>query len=490
MRSGIAMGRRAKIAATIGPATDSYEHLLELAEAGMDIARLNFSHGSHEEHAKAIEGLRKASQAIGKPIGILQDLQGPKIRTGGLAHGGAVSLEPGMTFVLTTRPAAGDAERVHVEYAELPRDVRPGKTILIDDGRLELKVTEVGEHEVTTEVVVGGLLEEFKGLNLPGVKISAPSLTPKDLVDLRFGLHHKVDFIALSFVRRAEDVLQLRQVIQRDAPEQTRLPIIAKLERPEAVEHLEAIIEAADGVMVARGDLGVELPSEKVPSIQKRIIRQANDQLKTVITATQMLESMITNPKPTRAEASDVANAVFDGSDALMLSGETAVGEYPIEAVETMARIILDAEDHAAEWGMHGGSDGTSIEDDAVSTTLAARRLAQDRNVDAIAVFTRSGRTASLMSKARPNAPILAFTPEQETYFRMALLWGVEANLVPMAHSVEEMVARVEDALLTGGRIRGGGQVVLVASLPIGAMGPANFTYLHSVGHRRRTSKT
>jgi pyruvate kinase len=332
-----------------------------------------------------------------------------------------------------------------------------------------------------TEVIVGGPLGSNKGINLPGVNLSSPALTPKDRIDLAFGLEQGVDAVAMSYVRMADDLIDLRNAIVAYDPDFRSLPIIAKLERPGAVERLDAILDVCDGVMVARGDLGVEVSPERVPSLQKHIIQRANIEMKTVITATQMLETMINHPHPTRAEASDVANAVFDGSDALMLSGETAIGKYPTKSVETMNRIILDAEKHSPKWGYRLKDEIVTTTDDAVATTHAARSLAHDRNVTAIAVFTRSGRTARLMSKARPRVPIIAFTPEQTTYHLMALLWGVIPNLIPMAHSVEEMIERVREACLASGIVRPSQQVVMVASLPIGAMGPPNFTLLHTI---------
>jgi pyruvate kinase len=346
---------------------------------------------------------------------------------------------------------------------------------------MELVVTSISNADVETEVILGGPLGRHKGIHLPGVHLSAPPLTTKDLDDISFGLEQGVDMVALSYVRQAEDLIELRKVITEHDPKAQETPIIAKLETPEAVDHIDTILETCDGVMVARGDLGVTMSPERVPSLQKHIINCANTNLKCVITATQMLETMIENASPTRAEASDVANAVFDGSDALMLSGETAIGKYPIKAVETMSRIIIDAEEHAPEWGYRPAVEAATTEDDAVATTHAARALAQDRGVAAIAVFTRSGRTAHLMSKARPNVPILAFTPEQTAYQRNALLWGVIPYLVPMAHSVEDMIDRVREACLASGIVHSGEQVVLVASLPVGAMGPPNFTLLHTI---------
>lgn len=475
------MKRRAKIIATIGPATRTRDQLRELVTAGMDVARLNFSHGDHQDHENAIRNIREVAEESDRPIAILQDLQGSKLRTGDLAQDDPVLLQSGEPLILTTTPVLGSAERIHVNYPALPHEVKPGDRILIDDGAMELVVTSISNAEVETEVILGGPLGSHKGIHLPGVQLSAPPLTKKDLDDISFGLEQGVDMVALSYVRLAEDVIELRKIMTEQDPKAQETPIIAKLETPEAVDQINAILEECDGVMVARGDLGVTMSPERVPSLQKHIINCANTNLKCVITATQMLETMIDNASPTRAEASDVANAVFDGSDALMLSGETAIGKYPIKAVETMSRIIIDAEEHAPKWGYRPAVEAATTEDDAVATTHAARALAQDRGVAAIAVFTRSGRTAQLMSKARPNVPILAFTPEQTTYQRNALLWGVIPYQVPMAHSVEDMIDRVREACLASGIVRSSEQVVLVASLPTGAMGPPNFTLLHTI---------
>jgi pyruvate kinase len=478
---GALMNRRAKIVATIGPVSIGVECLKHLAEAGMDVARLNFSHGDHEFHAETIRQLRQVSEETGKAIAILQDLSGPKLRTGKLENDEPVRLEAGNKLTLTTHPVIGTKDRIFVDYAALPADVKPGDHILLDDGSIELSVLKTTENEVQTEIVNGGILGNHKGINLPGVVLSAPALSKQDLDDLAFGIDQGVDAVALSFVRRAEDIHTLRGAIAACCSERQDLPIIAKLERPEAVARLDPILEATDGVMVARGDLGVEVAPERVPSIQKEIIQRANEEHRIVITATQMLESMMENPHPTRAEASDVANAVFDGSDALMLSGETAVGKYPIKAVETMARIILDAEAHMSKWGQDFYNSTLETDDDAVATTHAARMLAHDRDVAAIAVFTRSGRTAKLMSSVRPRVPIWAFTPDSTTYQRMALLWGVQPFLMPMANSVEEMIEHVRTSSLASGLTKPGDQVVLVASFPIGAMGIPNFTLLHRV---------
>jgi len=478
------MSRRAKIVATIGPACHDEKSIQKLIRAGMNVARINFSHGTHEDHALSIERLRKASQYLDQPITILQDLQGPKIRTGELINE-QIELTEGQTFTLTTEEMEGTSEMVSVDYADLPSSAQPGGRILLDDGNLELLVKSIKGDCVETEVILGGTLKENKGVNLPGANISLPALTEKDKVDLEFGLAQGVDVIALSFVRTAKDIGRLRQAFARISPDCCDTPIIAKLERPEALDNLSDIIHASDGVMVARGDLGVEMLPETVPIAQKRIIQMANQHAKTVITATQMLESMMNNPRPTRAEASDVANAIFDGSDAVMLSGETAVGEYPVKSVAMMEAIICQAERHMADWGHDKIQLSHALpHDDTFFITRAARSMAQDKEVAAIAVFTQSGRTARMMSKSRPGIPILAFTPSQETFQRMGLYWGVSPHLVPHADTVEEMLAHVEAAMISEATIQPGQEVALNAGFPIGKQGPANFALLHTIGQR------
>ncbi len=473
---------KAKIIATIGPASQDEATIRQLIQNGMDVARLNFSHGNYADHAAVIRRLRAIAAAEGRAVSILQDLQGPKIRIGDLRDGQAI-LKQGQTFWLTTQDVAGDSQRVSVDYAGLPESVQPGGRILLDDGSLELKVRSIQGQEVETEVVFGGVLKPHKGMNLPGANLKLRAFTEKDRADLLFGLRQGVDYIALSFVHSADDIHRLRQVIAEAAPERVNTPIIAKLERPEALSNLTSIIQAADGVMVARGDLGVEMPPESVPIAQKRIIESANQQLKLVITATQMLESMIFNPRPTRAEASDVANAIFDGSDAVMLSSETAVGRYPVKAVAMMGAIIAQAETHMREWGHAEIQPSADLpHDNAVYIARAAREMAQDKDVAAIAVFTQSGRTARLMAKLRPNVPILAFTPIKHTYQRLNLLWGVQPHLVPHAESVVEMLKHVESAMIAGAAIQPGQEIVIIAGFPIGTRGPANFVLLHTVG--------
>ncbi len=481
--------RRTKIVATIGPATESEERLEAIIRAGADVIRLNFSHGSHEGHARVIERVRRIAARLHLPVAILQDLQGPKIRTGALAGGSPVLLADGARFTLTTRPLEGTAAAVSTTYAGLPQDVRPGDRILLDDGLIELRVEAVQGQDVVTRVIHGGLLGEHKGINLPGIATQAPALTEKDREDLAFGLAQGVDYVALSFVRRAEDVLALRQAIAESMPSpigrgtggEGGPGVIAKLEKPQALDNLDSILEVCDGVMVARGDLGVELSPQQVPIAQKTIIEAANRTQRFVITATQMLESMMTHPRPTRAEASDVANAIFDGTDAVMLSGETAVGAYPVEAVTMMAAIAEEAEAHLARWGspmLHRGV----TQDDALAIVRAARELAEERGVRAICAFTRTGRTARLMSKERPQAPILAFTPFESVRRYLALAWGVVPCLLEHRASVEEMLAGVEEALKARGLVQPGDQVVVTGGLPVDVQTPTNFIKLHTVG--------
>lgn len=476
------MERRARIVATIGPASRDEETLTTLLKAGVDIIRLNFSHGEHSDHAEVYRRARSAAQALGRPVTILQDLQGPKIRVGQIS-GGAVTLQTGQKFFLYAFDAIGDAQGASVDVPNLPEAVEQGGRILLDDGALELSVANIQRDRVETRVVVGGVLKPHKGVNLPRARLTFSGMTEKDEEDLAFGLQLGVDAVAISFVHDAEDIHRVRRAIQRLAPEQHSMFLIAKLERPEALDNLEAIIDAADGVMVARGDLGVEMSPETVPIAQKRIIELANGRAKVVITATQMLESMIQSPRPTRAEASDVANAIFDGTDAVMLSGETAAGKYPVAAVRMMHAIVCKAEEHLTQWGRWSGvPDPGSCEDDTYYTTRAADALARDRNVAALAAFTETGLTARMLAKHRPRTPILAFTPYRETYQRLNLFWGVTPYLIPRAESIDEMLRIVEQKMIEDSPIEAGQQVVLVCGYPIAANRPANLALLHTVG--------
>ena len=467
--------RRAKIVCTVGPATRSPEMADRLLAAGMNVARLNFSHGTHEEHAAAIRALRQASFRQQRPLAILADLQGPKIRTGTLAGGRPVHLEAGKSFVITTETVPGDAARVSTTFTSLPRDVRRGDRILLSDGLIELRVIAVRGRDVVTRVVNGGELGEHQGINLPGVKLKVASLTPKDRKDLLFALEAGANYVAVSFVRTAADVLSAKTLIRRAGRD---TPVIAKLEKPEAIENLEEILRASDGVMVARGDLGVELAPEQVPILQKRIISLACDLRVPVITATQMLESMTEHPRPTRAEASDVANAVFDGTDSVMLSAETASGRYPLETVRMMDRIVRAAEAdirHVVRPHHDKISVGETICEAICNAAVAFR-------MKVIAVFTESGSTARLISKYRPPCPIIAFSPNQETRRRLNLFWGVLPRTIGRVRDIEELSEVAASRLLEERLVARGDVVGIVAGTPFGIRGTTNFMKLHTVG--------
>ena len=482
------MKRRTKIVSTIGPSSDSREMLAALIEAGIDVARLNFSHGTHDSHLKQIELVREFSKKYDKPVSILQDLQGPKLRVGTLPEEG-VPLQAGevikMELDLENRSmdfVDGEVKTIYMEIPNILHCLKPGRKILLDDGKLEMEVLEIYDRGFKARVILGGHLYSHKGVNLPGTELDIPGFTEKDQEDLAFGLEHDIDAVAISFVRSADDVTCIRDFIVKHKPEKSNLPIIAKLELPQAITNLESILDVADGVMVARGDLGVETSPADVPIIQKEIIQAANQKTKLVITATQMLDSMIENPRPTRAEASDVANAIFDGTDAVMLSGETASGKYPLESVQMMDKIALEAEAHMAEWGHSYLPSIGKNQDDSFAIAIAARELAHDREVTCIAVFTQSGRSALLQSKARPQVPILAFTPSEDTYRRLGMDWGVIPNLVPFSNSLEEMIQHVEDALLSSTSLKKGQKVVFISGFPIGAMRSTNLALLHTIG--------
>ncbi|HTR97822.1 MAG TPA: pyruvate kinase [Candidatus Acidoferrales bacterium] len=466
--------RRAKIVCTLGPATASYEAIRALVEAGMDVARLNFSHGDRARHLEIYRHVRRASDESGHAVGVLADLQGPKIRLGTFASGPA-TLVAGATFTLTTEEVPGDATRASTTYAALPGDVHAGDAILIDDGNVRLRVESVDGVRIACTVIEGGVVSDHKGINLPGVRVSAASLSPKDRDDLAFALSLRVDLIALSFVRSPDDVRDVHAVMDANGG---RLPVIAKIEKPEAVARLDDVVRAFDGVMVARGDLGVEIPLEQVPLVQKRAIRLAREAAKPVIVATQMLESMITHSRPTRAEASDVANAVLDGADALMLSGETSVGAHPVETVQTMARIITAAEQQALE-SRAGVARRRESRGDAIAA--AAVRIAEDTSARALVAFTTSGASARSVSSHRPAMPLLAFTSEPAVRSQLALQWGIETFVVPSADSTDAMVHQVERALLDLGRAAAGELVVIVAGTPPGRSGSTNTVRVHKL---------
>src|SRR5712675_2644228 len=475
--------RHSKIVCTIGPASRSPRIIERLLRAGMDVARLNFSHGSHANHAENIAVLRAAATHLHKPLAILADLQGPKIRTGPLAGGSPVFLRTGQKFVITTARVLGDSTRVSTVFTPLPREVHRGDRILLSDGLIELRVLQVRGREVICEVVNGGSLGEHKGINLPGIKLRVPALTSKDREDLIFALKHGANYIAVSFVRRPEDVVLAKTLVRRAGKD---TPVIAKLEKPEAIENLDAILRVADGVMVARGDLGVEMNPERVPVVQKTIINRAREFRRPVITATQMLESMTQNPRPTRAEASDVANAIFDGTDAAMLSGETASGRYPRETVAMMARIILEAEASMAQLPptpRRRRENQTYSVAETICESIA--HAAEELPMGAIAVFTESGNTARMLSKHRPKACIYAFSRNLEVCNRMNALWGVQLIHKTQWNSAEDMVRAAEKELLPKGIIRKGDVLGLVAGTRL-TSGATNFMRLHTVGESER----
>ncbi len=468
--------RHSKIVCTIGPASREPHMLRRLLEAGMDVARMNFSHGSHAQHLVCMQALRATAHKMGKTIAILADLQGPKIRTGALAGGVPVMLRAGQKFTITTAKRLGDSTRVSTTFSPLPREVHRGDRILLSDGLIELRVESVHGRDVNCHVVNGGALGEHKGINLPGVQLRVPALTAKDKADLKFALAQGADYIAVSFVRRPEDVLLAKSLIRRAGKE---TPVIAKLEKPEAIENLEGILRVADGVMVARGDLGVEMNPERVPVVQKNIIARAREFRRPVITATQMLESMTENPRPTRAEASDVANAIFDGSDAVMLSAETASGKYPVEAVSMMARIIEEAEASIKEFPRPVPQEKLKVAETVAELVCHASR---ELHMKWIAVFTHSGFTARLISRYRPLVPIAAFSPDAETRRKLALVWGVAPLGIPDLRKVDQLAAISEKRLLEEKLVRQGDVIAIVAGTPMGVRGTTNFMKFHVIG--------
>jgi pyruvate kinase len=475
--SVVPAARRAKIICTIGPACHSEAAMRDLLRLGMDVARLNFSHGSHEDHARNIERLRHAAEKEDRTVCILQDLQGPKIRTGRLERNEPVLLESGSTVIITPRDIAGTHTRISTTFPDLAREVAPGTRILLCDGLIELRVRTVRGKDVVCDILNGGTLGEHQGINLPGTALSIPAMTEKDRKDLEFGLKHGVDAVALSFVRSAADVNMVKQIIIGHGSD---TPLIAKLEKPQAIDHLEEILEASDGVMVARGDLGVEMAPEKVPVIQKHVIRRAAEWRKPVITATQMLESMIENPRPTRAEASDVANAIFDGTDAVMLSAETASGRYPREAVAMMSRIVIEAESNMGEFTLprrRRDRHGLSV---AETICESIAHAAEDLPMGAIAVFTETGNTARMISKYRPQAPVYAFTHNSTVAQRTNLYWGAHPMKCGQGLSSDSMVDVAEHELLSRGLLKAGDVLGVVAGTRQ-ASGSTNFMRLHVV---------
>ena len=467
--------RRAKIVCTLGPAVESIEKITELIDAGMNMARLNLSHGSHDEHQKRLDLVRAAAKKANKAIAILVDLQGPKIRLGKFSSG-PHELSRGDTFTITTDDIAGTKDKVSTTYKGLPGDCKAGDAIMIDDGKVSVQVVQVKGNDVITKVIQPGMVSNNKGINLPGVAVSLPALSEKDIADLRWGLKAGVDFIALSFVRNAADIKDIHKIM---AEVGVKVPVIAKIEKPQAVENLQEIVDAFDGIMVARGDLGVELPIEDVPMVQKRCITMARESAKPVIVATQMLDSMISNSQPTRAEATDCANAVLDGADALMLSGETSVGDFPIDAVKVMARIIERTEEVALDQiPPLKHSPATK----AGAITKAATEVGLTVGAKYLVAFTQSGDSARRMSRLRSPIPMLALTPEIGTYNRLALSWGVESLLTASVNHTDEMVMQVDTILIESKRVKIGDLVLIVAGSPPGIPGSINAMRVHKIG--------
>ena len=467
--------RRAKIVATLGPATASYENIRAIIDSGVDVARMNLSHGSYDVHEAVYANVRQAEEDSGRAVAVLVDLQGPKIRLGKF-EGGPYDLKQGDIFKITIEDVVGTKELSSTTFKGLPQDVAPGDPLLIDDGKVALRVLETDGTVVTTEVVVAGPVSNNKGINLPGVAVNVPALSEKDEADLRWGLRLGADYIALSFVRSAEDIVRVHEIMEEEG---RKIPVIAKIEKPQAVENLEAIIEAFDGIMVARGDLGVELPLEAVPIVQKRAVELARRMAKPVIVATQVLESMISNPRPTRAEASDCANAVLDGTDAVMLSGETSVGEFPVITVQTMARIIDSTEEHGLE---RVPPLGTKPRTQGGAITLAAAEVADFVQARYVCVFSESGDSARRMSRLRFRIPMKAFTPNPETRRRMALTWGIESYLVDRVTHTDAMYRQVDEVLLREKLAEVGDKVVVISGSPPGIPGSTNDLRVHVVG--------
>ncbi len=474
--------RRTKIVCTIGPASAGPEQLDRLVAAGMDVARLNFSHGTHAEHAETIRRIRAGEERWGRPIAILQDLQGPKVRLGtfGPGGGGRVDLEAGRPFTLTAKPVDGSAERASVTHPEYLQQVRPGDQIWMDDGMIQLRVEAATPDEVRCRVVAGGRISDHKGISLPNVPLPASCLTDRDKDDLRFGIRHGIDFVAVSFVRSAADIREVREVLREQG---ANLPIVAKLERQEVLANLAGIMTMVDAVMVARGDLGVDVPLEEVPHIQKEVIRQARAAKVPVIVATQMLESMVTHLRPTRAEVSDVSTAIFDGADAIMLSAETATGRYPVEAVQVMARIAERAE-QAVLWveAPRRHREGVGFPE---ALSDAAASAAHVLGARAIVAFTQSGFSARLISQERPDVPIMALTPFVEVQRRLALSWGVSSRLIGKVETTDEMIEAVEATLLGDGSVRANDVIVIISGSPMWVTGTTNLLKLHRIGERR-----
>ncbi|NGO69954.1 pyruvate kinase [Streptomyces boncukensis] len=473
--------RRSKIVCTLGPAVDSYDQLKTLIEAGMNVARFNMSHGSHAEHEERYHRLRKATEETGRAVGVLADLQGPKIRLETFAEG-PVELVRGEQFTITTEDVPGDRTICGTTYKGLPGDVAKGDPVLINDGNVQLQVVEVDGPRVHTIVIEGGVISDHKGINLPGAAVNVPALSEKDVEDLRFALRMGCDMVALSFVRDAADVRDVHQVMDEVG---RRVPVIAKVEKPQAVAHMEGVVAAFDGVMVARGDLAVEYPLEKVPMVQKKLIDLCRRNAKPVIVATQMMESMITNSRPTRAEASDVANAILDGTDAVMLSAESSVGQYPIETVKTMSKIVEAAEVELLGRGLQPLAPGKKPRTQGGSVARAACEMADFLDGKALVAFTKSGDTARRLSRYRVCQPVLAFTTDPSTRNQLTLTWGVETHVVPHVDHTDEMVDLVDAELLKLQRYEAGDTMLITAGSPPGVPGTTNMVRVHRLGNER-----
>lgn len=467
--------RKTKIVCTLGPASSSPKVLREMITAGMDVARLNFSHGTKKEHIEKIKRVREISASVKKAVALLIDLQGPRVRLGKIANG-KVTLRNGQNFVLTSRPIMGSSEIASVTSKQLPKDVKEGDSVFINEGAIHLRVASVKGTEIYTQVIVGGVISDHKGINLPDTTLSTPSITKKDLEDIKFGLSSDVDYIGLSFVRSPDDVARVKKFIRKAGKD---TPVIAKIEKHEALAMLDEIISEADGVMVARGDLGVELPLEKVPEHQKNIIRKCARKMKPVITATQMLESMVNSSRPTRAEVSDVANAILDGTDALMLSAETSVGKYPVEAVRTMAKIAVNTEE------MLGANILRDVDEDIVSVSESVAQsacfLAEKVNAKLIIAFTESGFTGRLISKFRPTKPVVGVSPHERVFRRMALYWGVKPALGTPVKFVDHMIENAVNYAKKAGLLKKGDKAVITAGVPLAVSGATNLIKVHTV---------
>ncbi|MFP4371704.1 MAG: pyruvate kinase [Halanaerobium sp.] len=471
--------RKTKIVCTLGPATNDKEIIKDVVNAGMNVARMNFSHGDHEEHMQRIDMVKQAEKETGKTVGLMLDTKGPEIRTGEM-KGDKIQLEAGSELVISKEDVEGTTDKISVSYKDLAQDMEVGNKILIDDGLIELEVTAINGDDLVTKVVNGGELGSRKGVNLPGVKVSLPALTEKDISDIRFGVEQGMHFIAASFVRKADDVIEIRKILEESGDE--GIFIIAKIENQEGVENLDSILEVADGIMVARGDLGVEIPAEKVPIVQKMMIKKCNEASKPVITATQMLDSMIRNPRPTRAEASDVANAIYDGTDATMLSGESAAGKYPVESVKTMAQIAQEVENSESYRDKFAGKYEFAADSVTAAISLATCQTSEELGAEAIITSTGSGLTARTVSKYRPQTPIIAVTPNKRVLHQLAMTWGVSPLLAARSSTTDEMMDNAISTAVEHKLIEEGDLVTITAGTPVGISGTTNLIKIDVVG--------